>query len=224
MEMIMQAIGFLLMALSALGLLAAGGLVLYALRIERRSLIKYVGMFALGWASLYLLVLTGTSLASQETTLSLNERKAFCGFYLDCHLSVSVENIDQAMRIGQGAASLEAEGTFYMITIRVNNDGLQADIPLRNPEATLSDAQGIVYHRSLEAERLLATLEGVPMAFAQHVVEGDSYTKIIVFDVPSTMKAPRLLITQGDAFDRFIELFLIGDEDSFLHQKTVFAL
>ncbi len=220
----MQGIGFLLMGLSGLGLVAGGALVLYALRTDRMNLAKQVGMFALGWAALYLVVLAGASLTSQEKVLDLKERTAFCGFYLDCHLGVSVEDAQRVTHLGEGADQVQADGVFYLITVRVNNDGLQARLPLRNPKATLIDAYGVTYTRSLEAERALAEQEGIPMAFTRSVSAGHSYTKTLVFDVPPGVRAPKLLVTQGMVLDRFIELFLIGDEDSLFHRKTIFAI
>ncbi len=220
----MQGIGFLLMGLSGLGLVAGGALVLYALRTHRLYLAKQVGTFALGWAALYLVVLTSASLTSQEKVLDLKERKAFCGFYLDCHLGVSVEAVQRVSHVGQDAEQVQADGVFYLITVRVNNDGVQARLPLRNPKATLIDAYGVTYTRSLEAEQALAEAKGVPMAFARSVSAGHSYTKTLVFDVPPGVRAPKLLVTQGMVLDRFIELFLIGDEDSLFHRKTVFAV
>ena len=220
----MQAIGFLLMSLSGLGLVAGGALVLFALRTHRTDLAKYVGLFALGWATLYLVVLAGTSLTSQETVLGLKERKAFCGFYLDCHLGVSVEAVQRVTHFGEGPDAVQADGVFYLITVRVSNDGVEARLPLQNPEATLTDAYGTAYRRSPDAERAFATAEDVPMAFTREVSAGESYTKTLVFDVPTDVRAPQLLITTGVALERFIELFLIGDEDSLFHRKTVFAV
>ena len=217
----MQAIGFLLMGLSGLGLVAGGAFVLFALRTDRIELAKYTGMFALGWSALYLVVLTGTSLTSQEKVLDLHERKAFCGFYLDCHLGVSVEDVQRVVHVGEGPEAVQADGIFYLITVRVNNDGVEARLPLRNPKATLTDAYSATYTRSLKAERALAREENVPMAFTRSVAAGHSYTKTLVFDVPADVRTPKLLITTGIALDRFIELFLIGDEDSLFHRKTV---
>ena len=220
----MQAIGFLLMGLSGLGLVAGGALGLFAVRTDRIALAKYIGTFALGWSALYLVVLTGTSLTSEEKVLDLHERKAFCGFYLDCHLGVAVEDVQRVTHLGEGPETVQADGIFYLITVRVNNDGVEARMPLRNPKATLTDAYGATYTRSLEAERALAKVEKVPMAFTRNVAAGQSYTKTLVFDVPSGVQTPKLLITTGIAIDRFIELFLIGDEDSLFHRKTVFAV
>ena len=220
----MQAIGFLLMGLSGLGLVAGGGLGLYALRTQRPMLIKNTGMFALGWAALYLVVLGSTSLLSQETVLNLDERKAFCGFYLDCHLGVSVEAVQRVGHLGKGAAQVQADGVFYLITVRVSSDALGAKMTLEHPKATLIDARGGAYERSLEAEQALAASEGVPVAFVRRVIAGDSYTKTLVFDVPPTVTSPTLHITKGATLERLMELFLIGDEDSLFHRKTVFAL
>lgn len=220
----MQAIGMLLMGLSGLGLVGGGALVLYAVRTDRLDLAKYVGLFALGWAALYLVVLAGASLTSQETVLGLKERKAFCGFYLDCHVGISVEDVQRVARLGEGAGQVQADGVFYLITVRVSSDAVRAKLPLVNPKATLIDDAGATYGRSLDAERLLAAAEGVPVDFAQSVSAGDSYTKTLVFDVPSGVRAPTLLITEGVVLERLIELFLIGDEDSLFHRKTVFAV
>ncbi|MFQ5571274.1 MAG: DUF4352 domain-containing protein [Rhodothermales bacterium] len=218
----MHPIGNLLMGLSFLALVAGGGVLVYALRTDRPALARHVGMFALGWGALYLIVLFGTSLLSEEHVLHLNERKDFCGFYLDCHLGVSVEHVAQATYVGEGALQETATGMFYLITVRVDNDGVQADIPLLNPRATLHDARGRTYERALEAEKALAASEGTSVAFARRLPAGSSYTKTLVFDVPANVTSPTLLITKGVAVERFIELFLIGDEDSFLHRKTVF--
>jgi hypothetical protein len=222
----MQAIGFLLMGLSGLGLVGGGALVFYAVRTDRIDLAKYVGLFALGWAALYLVVLAGASLTSQETVLGLKERKAFCGFYLDCHVGVSVEDVQRVAHLGEGAGRVQADGVFYLVTVRVSSDAVNPSISLslKNPKATLVDDAGATYGRSLDAERVLAEAKGVPVAFARSVSAGDSYAKTLVFDVPSDVRAPKLLVTQGVALDRLIELFLIGDEDSLFHRKTVFAV
>jgi len=212
------------MGLSGLGLLAGGVLTLYALRTERPALIKNTGLFALGWMTLYFVVLVGTSLTSEETVLSLKERKAFCGFYLDCHLGVSVEDVQRVMHVGEGAAQVQSRGVFYVVTVLVSSDAVLARLGLENPEARLIGARGRTGARSLKAEQALTAAEGVPTAFARRLDAGQSYTTTLVFDVSPDVTSPRLLITKGVAFERFMELFLIGDEDSLLHRKTVFAL
>jgi hypothetical protein len=56
------------------------------------------------------------------------------------------------------------------------------------------------------------------------VAAGEAFTTTLVFDLPPGVEHPRLVLTEGPPAERAPELFLIGDEDSFLHRKTVFAL
>lgn len=45
-----------------------------------------------------------------------------------------------------------------------------------------------------------------------------------MFDLPADVRSPRLHVYEGDLLARLSELFLIGDEDSLLHTRTVFDL
>ncbi len=99
----MQGIGLLLMTISFLGLVAGAGVVAYALVRGKPALIRGVAVLAGAWAAVHLVLLLGTSLASHETVLGSGQRKAFCGFYLDCHLGVAVEAVQRTDRVGEGA-------------------------------------------------------------------------------------------------------------------------
>jgi hypothetical protein len=46
----------------------------------------------------------------------------------------------------------------------------------------------------------------------------------VVFDVPSDAQHPRLDVRDGEPLSVLIEFLLMGDEDSFLHARTTFAL
>jgi hypothetical protein len=50
------------------------------------------------------------------------------------------------------------------------------------------------------------------------------FTTPIVFDLPTNVRDPKLLVTDTPGVDRAIEGLLIGDEDSFLHKRTYHAL
>src|SRR4051812_8956810 len=101
--------GVLLMLMTIGGVVVAAILFVAALYTGKRWLAK----FALGglvvWVVFYAAMLFGFSYLSKEQILGINQPKEFCGFYLDCHLHVSVTNVRTANRIG----SLQANGTFY---------------------------------------------------------------------------------------------------------------
>jgi len=49
---------------------------------------------------------------------------------------------------------------------------------------------------------------------------GESYVSTLIFDLPPAVQAPVLLINEGDWLTRFV----IGNENSLAHKKTVFQI
>jgi hypothetical protein len=52
----------------------------------------------------------------------------------------------------------------------------------------------------------------------------ESYSTRFVFDVPAEVAVPRMLVAERGWITRLSELFLLGDEDSVLHERSVFRL
>src|SRR5690348_4561021 len=92
--------GVLLMLMSIAGLLVAG--ILLAVAWLQQS--SWLRNFVLGglaiWFAFYFAGLFAVSLASEERTLSFNEPKEFCGFYLDCHMHAAVTGVERTKNIG----------------------------------------------------------------------------------------------------------------------------
>ena len=85
--------GVLLMLLTIGGVGLAIILLIAAWWTGKTWLTKFV-FGAVGiWFLFYGAMLLGFSLMSKEANLSLNEPKAFCGFYLDCHVHTAVANL-----------------------------------------------------------------------------------------------------------------------------------
>src|SRR5712691_9539522 len=92
--------GILLLLLTVVAAFVATVGVIHALLREKRELLQAIGLGALIWAAAYAAILLTMSLTSQPRVLGLHEAKRFCGFYLDCHMGVSVEAVDTAKTIG----------------------------------------------------------------------------------------------------------------------------
>jgi hypothetical protein len=166
-----------------------------------------------------------TSLTSQEQVLELNQEKRFCGFYLDCHLSASVTNVSRMKTLGPLPQPKTAAGLFYVVTVRIRSDAMRARMSFDNPEATVVDARGKQYERSVEAEAAWESAQGRAVPLAQEIEPGGhSYTKDLVFDLPQDIEQPSLLLSKGGRLERLTEMFLVGDEDSWLHKKVKFRL
>src|SRR5215210_1738360 len=106
--------GVLLMALTIGGLCLAFLLMIAAGVTRKAWLAKFVFGAVGVWFAVYAVLLVSVSLLSEEKTLSLNEPKAFCGFYLDCHLHEAVTNVRKTKTFG----SKTANGEFYVVKVK----------------------------------------------------------------------------------------------------------
>jgi hypothetical protein len=152
----------------------------------------------------YLGLLVITSLTSDERTLEPGARYAFCGFYLDCHLGVSVEQArTEPVRAGAGYR--------YVVQLRFDSDARRARLTLRNPTLMLMDVRG---------RRFLPVTNPANVTLNP----GEVSRSELVFETPEPLQFPRLVVRQGPRLERLLETFLVGDADSILHQRVYLAL
>ena len=208
--------GVLLMLMTIGGLIVAAVLFVIALYTGKAWLAKFVFGGVAVWFVFYFAMLLGVSLFSKEKTLSLNEPKAFCGFYLDCHMHTAVKSVRTARTIGNRTA----KGEFHIVTVEVFSDAVRATLGLITVDAHVVDAGNRTYTRDMDAETQLAPQP----EFEKQIGPEESFEKEIVFDLPVNVKEPRLDIREGYGIDHAIEAFLIGDEDSIFHKRTYFKL
>lgn len=205
------------------GVALLGGIV-HALLTGRLRRARLAATLAVAWAVLYLGAVLAFSVSSTEQVLGLNQPKRFCGFYLDCHAMVSLVDVARSRTLGAGAQAATAAGLYYVVTLRQSSDGKRVPIGIADPVATVIDADGIRYDRSSAAEAALAAIEGPQPGLGHAVQAGSGYTTKLVFDLPRDVSDPRLHVAEGGWLARLSELFLIGDEDSMLHKRSVFRL
>jgi Domain of unknown function (DUF4352) len=218
----METAGPPLLALTLLGLLVGTIVAVATIARGRPRAARYIALLAGAWIAAYATVLVVTSFASRERLLTVGEAKRFCGFYLDCHMGVAVERVDTTSSMGPPGEEMRAGGTFYVVTLRVSSDARRAALHLDKPRVEIVDAEGFRYERSLEAERTLASAQLADLE--QPVNAGESFSRVVVIDVPHGARNPRLHVTMGGPLDRAVELVLIGDEDALFHAPTLHAL
>ncbi len=208
------------------GLVMAVGLTYLGYCLYRKRPIRatVVGAALGGWLAAYGAILVIVSLSSADRVLGLDQPKRFCGFYLDCHAMVSVRAVDRTNTLGEGASQVAADGEFYVVTLERSSDADHVAIGLSNPEAVVVDAEGRRYGRSASGEVALAGVHGAQPPLDRAITTGEAYSTRVVFDLPSGVHNPRLLVVERDLMTRLSELFLIGDEDSLFHRPTLFRL
>ena len=215
----MDKLGLPLMLLTIVGGMASALVVALAVWTKRYVIAQRVLFAGVIWLCTYAAMLLTASFSSEETVLPIENRKAFCGFYLDCHMGVAVVGAEKLEAVTSASGTLRPSGVFYRINLEVSSDAKAVPLRLDNPNAVLVDARGRAYSRVPEAEDALGveSLERI-------VAAGESFGTSIVFDVPADALRLRLLFTNGHPIERLVELFLVGDEDSILHEKTLLAL
>jgi hypothetical protein len=198
------------LAIGTMGVLLVFGLLTTSPRLVTFSIAA--GALLVGG---YALALLAGSALSHPRVLEFGQEKEFCGFYLDCHLSVAVLGDEVSDHIGTGATRRQAHGVFHVVTVRVANSAKRVDLALLQPVARIVDTDG----------RSFAPIaDGGTDALMTRLGPGGSANATLVFDVPRDARNPRLLVSEGFGIDHVIELLLIGDEDSAGHAKTYHRL
>jgi hypothetical protein len=211
-----ESMGVILMLMTIGGLIVAAILFAASVYTKRTWLRNFVFGGVAVWFVFYFAMLIGFSATSEEKDLSLNEPKAFCGFYLDCHMHTAVTDVRTAKNIGNKTAV----GEFYIVKVKVFSDAKAATLGLITVDAHVVDADDHKYTRDMDAEMDL----GPQPEFGKQIRPQESFVKEIVFDLPVDVRQPRLDIKEGYGIDHAIEAVLVGDEDSILHKRTYFKL
>ncbi len=172
-------------------------------RLARTTAIA-LGLGATG----YLILLLGFSAMSEARTLTRGQEKYFCE--IDCHLAYSVVDVKE---------QTESAGMRYIVTLRTRFDETTTS-PSRPKDASLTPSpREATLIDSLGHEYDAATFEGTPLLTA--LKPGESFMTQLEFSVPANASGLRLLIRTTTAWP---DRLLIGDENSWLHRKTYFAL
>jgi hypothetical protein len=193
----------------------AGGLLLglagmmYGVRTRNRRLLGLLGTGLASLIGIYLGLVLIVSVTSRESALSRGEVKHFCGFYIDCHLNVTVAAVEREASNGDSV---------YRVSLRFGSDARREALTLYRPGIHLVDGRGRRFDPVPDG--------GSPGVLSQRIEAGGSYSTQVVFRVPPDVGDARLLVTEMEDVwpDKLFEVLLIGDEDSLLHKKTVLLL
>ncbi len=166
------------------------------------------------------------SAASNEQTLQIGDVKWFCGFYLDCHLGMSVESSRRIAALPTSAGEVKATGIFHVLKVKLHNSAKNPNIDmlLYRPDAKVVDALGNEYSRSTAGEAAIAGSGRPAVLGAETKVTHTPVIATLVFDLPANVQQPRLRVSEGWIVDRVIELGLINDENSIFHKRSFFSI
>lgn len=198
--------------------------VIHALKLSRNRQARNIGLGMLALVVAYLGLLLGVSATSHEILLSRGQKKHFCGLHLDCHIGAAVTSVVTLPAIGAPPENVTADGLFYVVTVEVSNDARQATLTPAPLSLMVIDGKGRTHLRALVAERLLTGAAPTLYAFEQPIPPGGSISAKFVFDLPPDVVEPRLLVSVEVMPDRFVEGFIIGNDNSWFHRHTLHRL
>jgi hypothetical protein len=198
--------------LAVLGFLAAsGGLFLACAAglicwFARKPKFARIAAFAIGaGAVIYFALLFGFSASSQATTLTRGQEKYFCE--IDCHLAYSVVDTKS-----------QPDGR-YLVTLRTRFDETTTS-PSRPKDAPLTPSpREVRLIDSAGHEYAPSSTQG--MSLSTPLKPADSYTTQLEFNLPKDATGLKLLLNTVPGWPDHV---VIGDENSWLHKKTYFAL
>jgi len=160
-------------------------------------------------AALYFGLLLSFSLVSHDRILSPGQEKYFCE--IDCHLAYSIVDVREEEVAGASRSyTLDLKTRFDEATISSRRP---KDAPLAPSPRTLKlvDADGNQYSPEAMSGEALST----------SLIPGGSYITHLHFSVPLHATGFKLLLTTTPQWPDHV---VIGDENSWLHKKTYFAL
>lgn len=194
---------FLLTVLILLGTIVA---IIVTLVSRRQLPARHILIGSSIWLSLYIIGMLVVSFLTPQTVLSLRQEKCFD----DMCFSVTSVDITTNLKAKQFVSM--PQGLFYIVTVQLRNAAIRAPAKPDNPLFTLVDQQGHSYTPSSLAQQSI----GQSPTWNQQLQPGEIVPREIVFEVPTMLQQPGLLIAEGGWPTKLI----IGDENSFFHKKT----
>lgn len=159
-------------------------------------------------AVIYFGLLLGFSAAGRSNTLVRGQEKYFCE--IDCHLAYSIVDVK-----AQGNGDLDE----YVVTLKTRFDETTTS-PSRPKDATLTPSpRDVRLIDSAGREYGFASSSGTSLMTPLKPAE--AYTTQLEFRVPKDATGLRLLLNTTPGWPDHL---VIGDENSWLHGKTYFAL
>lgn len=145
---------------------------------------------------------TGSSSVTDTSTTQKNEVKTY-GVnepVQDEDLVFTVTGIENAKSLGNQFTARTAQGTFYVLTIKIENKGNKT-VTFDSSMAKVTDSQGREFERSVEGQTAQGLSQGKVDLFLQQIQPSLSVTGDLIFDLPAEIQDPTLVV-KGSLFSK----------------------
>jgi len=162
---------------------------------------------------LYFAVLLLVSLAAPQRIVALGEDRCFDDWCL------AVDSCATVSELGHGEHAAKADGVFYVVTLRISNQGRGRAQRASSAAVRLRDDLGGTYDVSPRGQLAFEAERGPMAPLTSLLAVGRSLTTVRVFDIPNTAHVAGLTIEHPVGFGP--GRLVIGEESSLLHRPTL---
>ena len=175
---------------------------------------------AAGIVGIYGLLWVGAGLLSRDTVKAAGQEKYFCE--IDCHLAyrvVGVRQVEQVPGTAGRAWAVELRTRFDESTISPRR-GREAPLWPSPRRVELRDSRGTSHGPMSGTGSWLQErgLRSTPLS--RELRPGESYTTLLLFDLPDTATPAQLLVEDAD----WMSALVIGSEESPWHGKVLLPI
>lgn len=142
---------------------------------------------------------TGTSQQNQQEQQQNEPAIAKVGeAVVDSDLAFTVTSIDTASTLGNQFTQKKAQGTFYIVNMKIENKGKETKT-VDSSMISLTDSQGRKFDRSTEGQTAKGLSEGGLDLFLQQIQPSLAVNGAVVFDLPADATGLTLVV-KGSVF------------------------
>ena len=144
-----------------------------------------------------------TNKTSSTTNNKTNEAPKTAGLnetVQDGDLAFTVLGVEKSKTLGNSFTQKTAQGTFYVITVKIENKGNKTT-SFDSSMAKVKDDQGREFERSIDGQTAKGLSQGQVDLFLQQIQPSLSVTGDLVFDLPDGLKNP-ILSLKGSLFNQ----------------------
>ena len=204
---------------TAVGLFLLATAMVLAITAGRRRATRWAAMAGGGWIAAYAALLIESSARSRPQIAGVGEEKYFCE--VDCHLAYSVIGVRREKVPGASRGDSDGRRAFTLVTLRTRFDETTISPHRGNGPLTPNGRRiAVVDARGRQYAPSGGEPTGPSTGLMTMLLPGQSYTTTLVFELPHDIRSPRLLLTE----DAWVTRLLIGHENSFGHEKTLFLM
>ncbi len=121
-------------------------------------------------------------------------------------LAFTVTGVDKEQTLGNQFTQKTAQGTFYVISLKVENMGNKT-VTFNSSQAKVVDAQNREFEYSIDGQTAKGMAQGHVDLFLQQIQPSLSVSGDLVFDLPTDIKNP-VLVLKGGLFSQGVKIKL----------------